>query len=267
MRYNLAILIALILALTAFTSLAFAGNPLEEDKQYFKRDFDLDGLETWEEFILGTDPFNSDSDNDGLPDGWERDYRDFGMDPSDSSDAHEDLDHDPVSNGTGFNVGERDAEFLAVQKNMDVWPSDKDITFKEAVFNEEGPHYDNYEEYYRPYTDLGNENLIRYMHTDPTKPDTDGDGILDPDDFEPLGWRNDGTSAGGADIVDVNTEIDPDIKLESGSQNVVNVEPDISDSTITSDYDINIDQSATDAQPAVKEPESAFLADADNDGI
>ena len=41
-------------------------------------DPDGDGLDTEEEFYLGTDPFNLDTDGDGLPDGWEYQY---GLDP------------------------------------------------------------------------------------------------------------------------------------------------------------------------------------------
>ena len=35
------------------------------------RDTDNDGLSDWEEFLIGTNPVNCDTDGDGLPDGWE----------------------------------------------------------------------------------------------------------------------------------------------------------------------------------------------------
>jgi hypothetical protein len=52
-------------------------NPVDQiDKD---RDPDNDGLTNWEEYLIGTDPLNWDSDKDGLPDGWERDFREFDL--------------------------------------------------------------------------------------------------------------------------------------------------------------------------------------------
>jgi hypothetical protein len=43
-------------------------------------DPDGDGLDNWNEYLLGTDPLNWDSDRDGLPDGWEIAFREFDID-------------------------------------------------------------------------------------------------------------------------------------------------------------------------------------------
>ena len=51
-----------------------AGDPLNKDTQFLNSDPDGDSITTWEEFTVGTDPFNTDSDNDGLPDWWELEY-------------------------------------------------------------------------------------------------------------------------------------------------------------------------------------------------
>ncbi len=71
-------------------------------RQYFDgQDFhsaddpDGDGLTNLEEFQKGTNPVNSDTDGDGMPDGWEARY---GLDPLDESDAAKDLDQDGISN-------------------------------------------------------------------------------------------------------------------------------------------------------------------------
>jgi hypothetical protein len=58
-------------------------------------DPDQDQLTTVEELQIGTDPFNPDSDADGMPDGWEWTHR---FNPLDPGDARQDADEDGLSN-------------------------------------------------------------------------------------------------------------------------------------------------------------------------
>ncbi len=58
-------------------------------------DPDLDTLSTYTEYIIGTDPSVNDTDNDGMPDGWE--YANH-LDPSDPTDSIEDTDGDGLDN-------------------------------------------------------------------------------------------------------------------------------------------------------------------------
>ncbi len=269
-------MIAVILAVTVFSTVVLAGDPLKNDKQFFYSDPDGDGVLNWEEFLVGTDPFNTDSDNDGLPDWWELEYSQWRnsdpnalMDATDSSDAHMDFDYDAFSNGSGFNIGEREAQFKALQSLHGgapvTWPANPDVSFTQPVFDEEGPHYDNYEEFYRPYTDLNNQNVIRYMHTNPTKPDTDGDLILDPDDYEPLGWANDGVSPGASDI--------PEKSNSDGTSNSNEVEPNLAVMTqpligTMEHYDFNIEiQTPINNEQPNNNNKEQDLVDIDNDGI
>ena len=249
--------------MAALTSAALAGDPLKEDKRYLTEDFDGDGIITLDEFLLGTDPFNYDSDNDGLPDGWEFEYYPY-MNPADSSDAHEDLDYDPSSNASGYDSGERDADFSEVQKSYDVWASDPDVSFTQAVGNEEGPHYDNYEEYYRPYKTA--EGVKLYMHTNPTSSNTDGDEYLDPDDKEPLGWKNDGTTPGGNDYQVKTENSKSDEALLANDHQISAIEPAniISEPT---NFDIDLDQPQLQPQQPIMDEKDYYLPDADNDGI
>ena len=58
-------------------------------------DSDLDFLSDYSENILGTNISNFDSDNDGIPDGWEIGY---GLNPLNAKDALVDSDNDGLSN-------------------------------------------------------------------------------------------------------------------------------------------------------------------------
>jgi parallel beta-helix repeat protein len=62
-------------------------------------DADDDGLENLNEYEIGTNPADVDSDNDGMWDGWEDSYW---LDPTDANDAEEDLDGDTYSNVVEF---------------------------------------------------------------------------------------------------------------------------------------------------------------------
>ena len=296
MRFQIAVLISLILAIAAFTSVALATDPLKDDKDFLFVDYDKDGIVTWLEFKIGTNPLNSDTDNDGIPDGWEFDYsphsgnKDYNalMDPTDSSDAHLDFDYEASLNLTIGRGGERacdpsqpgsddkSASHRAILKLKNgqsvVWPSNPDMRFIDHAPGEDDgapPHYDNYEEYFRPYTYIDSETnaeSIKYMHTNPTKPDTDGDGWRDPDDWEPLSLSNDGTSPGGDDSHDVK----PKPKVEE-KVDVNNIEPPLKDilidTTFSSNYDIIIDFSTDTSKQPTNYDKKKYFIDADNDGI
>lgn len=151
--------IVAVLLMFAFIPLAVGLNPFDSGDA--NADIDGDGLTSIEEFGLGTDPNLADSDLDGLPDGWEFENN---LDPTDPTDAELDFD---------YFGGEEFASYTEVS-----YP------------------YTNYDEFYRVVgQDENGQDIIQ--HTDPNNPDTDGDGILDPDDPWPLNYKNDGTGSGG----------------------------------------------------------------------
>lgn len=111
-------------------------------------DTDKDELFDIYEKVIDTDPFNPDTDDDGLPDGYEvltlkTDPLEIDTDENGISDADEDFDNDNLNN-----LGE----------------------------------YQNKTEPYNPDTDddgfLDGYEISKYK-TDPLNPDTDNDGLLD----------------------------------------------------------------------------------------
>jgi len=112
------------------------GNVYEFDQG----DYDRDGLSNLEEYQLGTDPTDPDSDGDGMPDGWEDQY---GFDPLDNSDASGDADGDGLTNLEEYQYGTN--------------PHSSDT---------DGDGLSDYDE-------------VHIYGTDPTKIDTDGDGMPD----------------------------------------------------------------------------------------
>ena len=145
-----------LLMLAVATGFVCALSPLDDSDALM--DPDKDGLTNVEEFNAGADPNNPDTDNDGLPDGWEWDYM---LDPTDPTDALHDEDY---SDSKWENRHEEYALFTQVP----------------------GPHYTNYDEYYR-YSHTDTDGNDQYLHTSPQCDNTDGDELLDPDDPTPLG--------------------------------------------------------------------------------
>ena len=89
----LTILTALMLASSAGVVMADGSDPL--DPSDGGADWDGDGLTNAEEQAAGTDMNNADTDNDGLPDGWEVAY---GLNPNSATDANADPDGDGLTN-------------------------------------------------------------------------------------------------------------------------------------------------------------------------
>lgn len=149
---GISLLVCAVMVGAAFGAMAPALGLDPLDPKDAMRDNDGDGLSNLQEYLMGCDPYNPDSDWDDLPDGWEGYYRE--------NPAMYDYDGDGRADRTF--VGDVIADYLFDPAN--------------ALDAFEDPDDD------------GLTNLQEYgMGTDPSNPNTDGDRwIKDSEDPEPL---------------------------------------------------------------------------------
>jgi hypothetical protein len=149
-------MMAVVLACAVgFSMLSVQGlDPLFDDDS--GKDPDGDGLTNIMEYVYGTDPYDSDTDNGGAPDGWEACF-----DQNRAVFAHDSAMARFDSDGDGFN-----------EVNVD-----PDCRFDPT---------NGADEYDFPDSDGWNNLREFYAGTDPTNPDTDGDYRDDDIDPEPL---------------------------------------------------------------------------------
>lgn len=131
-------------------------------------DADSDQLSNLREYQLGTDPAETDSDNDGMPDGWEVEH---GLNPLNAADGSDsaDLDRDGLSNRREYELGSRpDLVSTAWDGFSDGWKARWGLDPRIALDPAGDPDRDG----------LGHQRELE-LGTDPTRPDSDGDGIKD----------------------------------------------------------------------------------------
>ena len=175
-------------------------------------DQDSDGLTLKEEYIIGSNPFNSDTDGDGLPDGWEARYSESsGVDPLVKVTANElisDEDNDGLSlreeasigtnpmlndtDGDGLNDGWEDlysessgvdplvkASFLELESDLDF---DNLTLLEECIWGTDPLNYDTDEDGLNDswevrYNDSYGVNPLKKATNEELFSDRDGDGL------------------------------------------------------------------------------------------
>ena len=181
-------------------------------------DRDKDGLTDIEEGSLGTDPDNADTDNDGVSD---RDD-DFPLDPARGIDTDNDGIPD-ASDSDDDNDGVPDTEDELPLDPTETLDYDKDGIGNNADTDDDNDGYSDLvetEDGTNPLDaldfprDADNDGLTNnqeeILGTDPTNSDTDGDGINDLNDPEPLnpGADADTDNDGIIDLLDLDDDGD-----------------------------------------------------------
>ena len=179
MRKISALAFAFLMVGVALTGTAMALDP--NDPGDALRDSDCDGLTNLQEFVSGSDPFVADTDSGGCPDGWEVFY--------DQNRAT----YDPYNDNPRLQY---------LWKNYALYDSDGDGVYDVNV--DPGYHFspvNKADELDGSMAEVDTDiwsNIVEYQHgTDPTNPDTDGDGWLDDGDPEPLIPDQNGPAGGG----------------------------------------------------------------------
>ena len=225
-------------------------------------DTDDDGLTDGKEVnIYHTDPLKSDTDDDGIPDLWELRHK---LDPTNSSDALEDLDDDGLNNlkeyqlGTDIRDNDTDNDALSDGDELKVYDTDplsNDSDADGLLDGEEVLTYgsnpnsndtdsdglDDYNEIHTYKTDpnstdtdndmLNDSSEVNIYLTDPTNNDTDSDGLLDGEEVleyltNPLSndTDEDGMPDGWEVLFDLNPNDATDANEDADNDGLTNLE-------------------------------------------
>jgi hypothetical protein len=234
---------------------------LDPDVPDATADPDGDGLQSLSEYGLGTDPCDSDTDNDGLTDGVE--VNTYGTEPLDP-----DTDNDGLSDGAEVNTYgtdplDPDSDDDALNDGYEALHSCLEPMVPDSAADPDGDGASNLTEFLsgtdpcNPDTDDdtvldGADNCLFVANTDQT--DTDGDGLGDACDADD---DNDGLSDSDETAVYGTNPLDPDTDddgLSDGAEVPLGgdpLDPDSDDDTVLDGADnclltANIDQTDTD---------------------
>jgi len=166
-------------------------------------DDDGDGLLTWEERLLGTDPYDDDTDYDGMNDTFEFIHA---LDPLSSADAGQDADGDQLTNAMeaalGLNPRMADTDGNGISDGDEDYDSDGLTNLGELQAGTDPRDFDSDDDFMpdgwevqhqldpTSPQDAGSDpdqdgltNLQEYQNgTNPRVSDTDGDGVSDADE-------------------------------------------------------------------------------------
>ncbi|WP_135855323.1 hypothetical protein [Halorussus salinus] len=187
-----------------------AGNNVSDGSE----DFDADAVATYYEYALGTDPYDNDTDDDGLSDGYETQSSLLSPQSADTDDdgvpdAAEDFDNDGLDTsrertvGTNLNQSDTDGDRLNDSEELDIYGTNPLAGDTDS--------------------DGLNDSEEINLSTDPTVADTDGDGTLDGNETfttsstdEQTGVTMSITGEGNvADTVSVNNSSEPVLETQT----------------------------------------------------
>lgn len=209
-------------------------DPLVDDTTL---DYDSDGLNNLDEFLIGTSANNNDTDSDSLPDGYEVYY---GLDPL-INDSSGDNDLDGVSNLIEFQLGslpnntDSDGDLMP-----DGWEyfNNLNLTNDDSLNDADSDALVNLDEFYYlsdpQDNDTDNDGLfdgeeVHSLNTDPTLEDTDADQLTDYEEviiYLTNATNSDTESDGIEDGYEIFNDLDPlinDAGLDYDSDTLTNL--------------------------------------------
>ena len=202
-------------------------------------DSDGDGfLDAEERDLLGTDPFDADSDDDGVPDG----------DDLNPLDPHSDSDGDGVSDSDELALG---TNALDTDTDGDGLSDGQEVALGTDPLDADS---DN---------DGVNDSQEASNGTDPLNADSDGDGVIDGSDADPLDANSDSDNDGISDSTETADGTDPLNADSDGDGLSDGVEATLGTNPLNSDSD---DDGLTD-QEEVDLGTNPLSTDSDEDGL
>ena len=179
------------------TEVLVAGtDPLDPADDNLGNDPDGDGLDNYREAYFGTDPYDPDTDDDGLLDGVE--VAETGTDPL-----------DPDTDGDDLSDGDEVLEHLSDPLDDDT-DGDDLSDGDEVLVHGTDPRDDDTDD-----DDLSDGDEVDVHNTDPTDPDTDDDDLSDGEEIDVYGTdpRDDDTDGGtvgdGDEVANGTDPLDP----------------------------------------------------------
>ncbi|MBW6441114.1 hypothetical protein K0B03_03730, partial [Patescibacteria group bacterium] len=218
-------------------------------------DSDSDGVTDWNELFMGLDPYNPDTDGDGLSDGEEMPIYGYGTNPK-----VRDTDGDGLSDYE---------EIMVYKTNPNKPDTDGDgISDGDEIKNGTNPNSGDADK-----DGLSDIDEIKYG-TDPNNPDTDGDGMSDyeevRDGFDPLVFGKVLSDTDGDGLLDIDEifygtdRLNPDTDGDgiSDKDEVDNLTNPLGEGDMDFDGD-----GITDRDEIEIYKTNPSLADTDNDGL
>ncbi|MEM1028761.1 MAG: OmpA family protein [Myxococcota bacterium] len=236
-------------------------------------DTDGDGIPDLEEAFLGTDPFDADTDDDGVLDGAEPNYNVDSDGDGLVNALDPDSDDDGIADGTELGITTADADTDVTAGNF-VADADPTTTTNPLLTDSDGGGLSDGAE------DLDRNGQIDAAETDPNDPaddvapvDTDGDGLTDAQEV-----------ALGTDPFDADTDDDgvrdgdePNFGFDTDGDGIINaLDPDsdgdgifdgteLGVTTPDADTDVNAGNFVADADPT--STTNPLLVDSDGGGV
>ena len=241
---------------------------VEVNDSVLSSDLDSDGLDLWDEYRRGTNPFDVDTDSDGMGDGWEVLYSGVaGVDPlteADSSELESDLDTDGL---TLLQESVAGTDPLSSDSDNDDLSDSWEFLYSEYLGID--PLISVADSVLR--SDLDSDGLALWdeyrIGTNPFVNDTDGDGLNDgwEDTYEGLSGVNPLVKASSFELA--SNDDDDGLSLKEEALTGTNpIRNDTDGDGLNDGWEVRYNDSYG-VNPLIKATDEELLSDRDSDGL